>query len=475
MTDSDRERLKAAQAEMEAKYEAAKAELMRIPGVVGVGIGLRERDGGLTREPAWRVYVQGKKPLGDVPASERIPPFVQGIPTDVLTWTPREPLIGFNDEEDTTNYNPKVGGSQIGRKGRNSVGTLACFVRTADNKVAALTNYHVLWEESDSPSDGIGIGQPAHSDSICCTCNEFATTLKPPAGNGYGNKNKMDCALAILKEGVSYSPRVKTLRRADNTVEQDGTINGTAAATMGDAVWKIGRTTGLTRGTISQTAPEIIATPNAGLGRMVNFGDSGSALFEQASGNIVGLIWGMNGADNHGIAIPIADVLSNLNVTVITTAAGDGMVAGTVMEAHVLAAPSPGETIARIVDRLSLRPGGAELAETLRQQQREIAQLVNAKRGVTLAWQRNAGPTWMAAVLRSAREPTYRIPAELNGIPRAQLGEQLINALALEGSEQLQQAVTKYGEALLWLWNSCDTVDGMIETWGDQPSRVAAE
>lgn len=475
MTDSDRERLKAAQAEMESKYEAAKAELMRIPGVVSVGIGLRERGGSGTREPAWRVYVQEKKPLSDIPAAERIPPVVQGIPTDVLLWTPLKPLIGFDDEEDTTNYNPKIGGSQIGRKGQSGFGTLGCLVRTADNKVAALTNYHVLWEESEVPSDGVGVGQPDHSDSICCTCNEFATTLKPPAGNGYGSKGKMDCALAILKEGVKYSPRVKTLRRADSTVEQDGVINGTAAAVMGDAVWKIGRTTGLTRGTISQTAPLIIANPNAGLGRMVNFGDSGSVLFETASGKIIGLIWGMSGADNHAIATPIADVLANLNVTVITTAAGDGMVLGTSGESSVLAGPTPAETIADIVDRLGLRPGGAELAKTLREQRREVVQLVNAKRGVTLAWQRNAGPAWMAAVLRSAREPTYRLPAELNGIPRAELGRQLIAALNQDGSEELRHALAIYGEALQWLWTQCETVDGMIEMWGNQPTRVAAE
>lgn len=476
MTDSDREKLKAAQAEMEARYEAAKAELMRIPGVVGVGIGLRERGGGLTREPAWRVYVEEKKPLDQVPPAARIPPTVQGIPTDVLPWTEPQPLIGFSDEEDTTNYNPKIGGCQIGRKGRNGVGTLACFVRTSDNKVALLTNYHVLWEKTDTPSAGVGIGQPDHSDSICCTCNEFATTLVPPAGNGYGNASKPDCALALLKEGVKYSPRIKTVRRPDNTVEQDGTINGTIAATMGDAVWKVGRTTGLTRGTVSQTTPTIIANPDAGLGRMVNFGDSGSALFERTSGKIIGLIWGMNGADNHGIAMPIADVLSNLNITVITTAAGDGMVAGTVAEAQAQVGPSPADTIARIVERLDLRPGGADLAHTLRQRQREIVQLVNAKRGVTLAWQRNAGPTWMAAVLRSAREPTYRLPAELNGIPRAQFGAQLIDALARDGSEELRQAIAVHGDALQNLWENCDTVDGMIEAWGmETPAAVAAE
>jgi hypothetical protein len=28
---------------------------------------------------------------------------------------------------------------------------------------------------------------------------------------------------------------------------------------------------------------------------------------------------------------------------------------------------------------------------------------------------------------------------------------------------------------LQWLWTRCETVDGMIEMWGDQPTSVAAE
>jgi antibiotic biosynthesis monooxygenase (ABM) superfamily enzyme len=41
-----------------AVYDEVKAELMRIPGVVEVSVGLRERGGALTAEPTFRVHVE---------------------------------------------------------------------------------------------------------------------------------------------------------------------------------------------------------------------------------------------------------------------------------------------------------------------------------------------------------------------------------------------------------------------------------
>ena len=63
--------------------EARKA-LAAIPGVVGVGLGFSARGSQLTEEIALLVYVRKKRPLAEIPESERIPRSFGGVPTDVL-------------------------------------------------------------------------------------------------------------------------------------------------------------------------------------------------------------------------------------------------------------------------------------------------------------------------------------------------------------------------------------------------------
>src|SRR5262245_34037209 len=46
---------------------AVEPQLLSQPGVTGVGVGLREKGGKLTEEVVIRVYVERKRPLGEVP------------------------------------------------------------------------------------------------------------------------------------------------------------------------------------------------------------------------------------------------------------------------------------------------------------------------------------------------------------------------------------------------------------------------
>jgi len=61
-----------------------EAELLEIPGVTGVDIGYKVTEGEQTGELSIRVYVAEKKPLEDIPKSERIPKTTHGIKTDVI-------------------------------------------------------------------------------------------------------------------------------------------------------------------------------------------------------------------------------------------------------------------------------------------------------------------------------------------------------------------------------------------------------
>jgi len=74
--DEALERLRA----VKAVYEA---DLMRKANVVGVGIGLRQRQGELTGAPAIVVSVTRKVPLAQLAPGDVIPPELEGLPVDV--------------------------------------------------------------------------------------------------------------------------------------------------------------------------------------------------------------------------------------------------------------------------------------------------------------------------------------------------------------------------------------------------------
>lgn len=63
--------------------EAYEADLMRKANVVGVGIGMRQREGTWTNEPAIVVSVNRKVPLSEVGPEDVIPSELEGIPVDV--------------------------------------------------------------------------------------------------------------------------------------------------------------------------------------------------------------------------------------------------------------------------------------------------------------------------------------------------------------------------------------------------------
>jgi hypothetical protein len=60
-----------------------ETDLMRKANVVGVGIGMREREGQLTDEPAIVVSVTQKMPSSEVAPDDAIPAELDGVPVDV--------------------------------------------------------------------------------------------------------------------------------------------------------------------------------------------------------------------------------------------------------------------------------------------------------------------------------------------------------------------------------------------------------
>jgi hypothetical protein len=69
-----------------------EAELMRYPNVVGVGDGIRMRDGKPTGQAAIIVYVERKLPRKDLAERDLLPAEIEGVPVDVVETGRIEPM-----------------------------------------------------------------------------------------------------------------------------------------------------------------------------------------------------------------------------------------------------------------------------------------------------------------------------------------------------------------------------------------------
>lgn len=285
------------------------SSLLTLPGVVGVGYGLKERATNVLPIPAWRIYVRVKRPRLDLHSSELIPAQIGGLPTDVLTYAPVSPASG---------HGPGLGSGSKIANARGVPGTLGCIVRTVpDSQPAILSNWHVLF----------GHGSPEHStvwavDDSAGTRRFLAIgkTLYGKLGTvQLGSKAYyVDCAVGSCSISDDWSSR----RSAPPLV-----ISGHDTVQPGSPVTKVGAATGVTAGIVVDTgysdvawtegrhyaAPhQLLVKPIDGLAAFSAAGDSG-AIIVNAAGKAIGLLWGTN-SRGEGIASPIEPVLYTLNV-----------------------------------------------------------------------------------------------------------------------------------------------------------------
>lgn len=460
------------QQRMLALFPAVNEQLMRIPGVVRVGVGMKETGGGMTTTPAWTVHVERKKAPEEIPPDEMVPSEIAGFPTDVKIHHISTP------EEDDGKYRPVRGGIQIERAGSDEVGTLGCLghLDTPEHEVVLLTNAHVVGVAANDPAglsgsnvNSIELGQPTHIKSCCCTCNDIAVTLHAVRSGG------LDFAIAKLKSGV----------QSNAVIEEIGPIAGIAMAMMGETVKKRGRTTGLTTGTISDLFPhgtavitEILVKKNGGNERFSMPGDSGSALLN-ARNEIIGLHY--KGHNTEDVVPPHFDSTSQpiqlvldraqTNGFAFTITTGGGGESGEI--SSVLAASA--DVLWAVELRLRQTEAGRQLWELVERHQREVLHLVNHVRAVTVVWQRSEGPTYLAAVGRSLKEPIYRIPREVNRVSREQFVAAVAAALGAHGSERLRTDLAEHGALLGDVLLGCDTAEEMFRAWEEAAAPAVKE
>jgi hypothetical protein len=236
-----------------AIHANAKKELTKIPGVVGVGLGIKEVKGQLSEQVALIVYVEKKLPRNQVSQEQMIPSTFQGMPTDVQRYQPGEPFGGTTLE----------GGMQIRRlpdsNDRPKPGTLGYVVtRTTDNQTVMLSCEHVmLFHRQDERSI-------FHPDvSRCCgkLKHKVGTAIDGKTGNFSVNSSAgtfdfaMDGALASIDSGIDarkFIPNVGSIVGSG-----DISASPTSSGSPTISVKKMGAASAFTQGTVDDVAYDL--------------------------------------------------------------------------------------------------------------------------------------------------------------------------------------------------------------------------
>jgi S1-C subfamily serine protease len=318
----------------EVKNDAVEL-MMDKPNVTAVGVGYKNRGRGGAQEIAIIVSVDKKLPERDLSPEDRIPRQVNGIPTDVVESGP------FHAFAQTERLRPARPGISIGNV-QITAGTYGCMV-TRDGQRFVLSNNHVLadankaplgsvvvqpgtYDGGKNPADRIGVLQefvPIAFDGTTPTppptgCGAqlarfFGIHVEPPKPFNEPGNNKVDCALCKPDDEALISPDILGI----------GVPRGVVLGTLGMAVTKSGRTTGLTNGEIEQIdvtsrvnfgGPIATFTGQLLAGAISQPGDSGSAVLD-TDRNVIGLLFA--GSNTSTLINPIQFVLEALKVEVV--------------------------------------------------------------------------------------------------------------------------------------------------------------
>jgi hypothetical protein len=412
----------------------AEKQLLQIPGVVSVAVGLRDKAGVLTDEACFKVYVDKKKDKNSIDPAHLIPEKINGIPTDVIE------LGDIQHEADEKEYRPLCGGIQIQSEKSDGRGTLGCLAKdNTNNKTVILSNRHVLMDSKEQAGDLVG--QPSSPcKSCCCECCFVAKIVRGTAKTD----TEVDGAIAELANGEELN--------YVNEVLEIGPVSGTDIAVFGDTVRKRGRTTGLTIGTISSVnkgflmdgvnyVGQIEVTPNPPFASFTKPGDSGSVYVNQLN-KIVGLHFSGNGTTSNGNQI--AKVLAKLNISIPDT--------GTALSVPLRSAHITGTNnsaiLKTVTDVMEAYEGGAVLIEVIKKHRVEVMRLINTNREVKVAWHRYQGPLFMAHLMEKGKNPEYIVPEAVEGFSYQRLLLKMSVMLEKYGSQELASDIDNYSFAV---------------------------
>jgi hypothetical protein len=301
-------------------------DLFTNPNVVGTATGI-----GPDGNPAIMVYLKSAPVTGGKDrVVDAVPATVEGV--QVITEVTGEfRAMATTAVSHTAKQTPPISLGTSGgwrydlANGYCCSGTLGALIQKGGVQYI-LSNYHVFWGDNTLGGNarvataGDPVIQPGMVDISCNAAN--AQNVATLSGSG---------SLPSANVDAGYAQVITGMVRTDGAILEIGTIGATTvSATIGQAVKKSGRTTGLTRSTISglnatisvqydtecgggvaftKTFTGQIVVKNKG-SRFLNSGDSGSLMVQDVTTNpkAVGLLFA--GSSTSAIANPIGSVLS---------------------------------------------------------------------------------------------------------------------------------------------------------------------
>lgn len=314
----------------EAPRLMAQAMTHSVTNIVGTGIGEKLTDGRRTGRMAIRVYVINKVPKkneSELPRDMLIPKVVKGALTDEMTdvIAVGRPLLRQN----SFYIRPAPGGVSIGNINDPSAVTLGCLVQK-ENDIFILSNNHVLARQNAAKQDE-DIVQPGTYDGGTDVIAKLAE-MKNVVADGIA-LNLVDAAIAKPIERSLVSDEIIRIGRPKGTIEPR----------RYRWVIKCGRTTYLTRGYIDDFDVTIQIPFAGGVAKFTeqiliwgvlpreyydlptaaymppfsDSGDSGSAVIDETTGYVVGLLFAGSDTYNVTYANKIRNVESELGVKVL--------------------------------------------------------------------------------------------------------------------------------------------------------------
>ena len=292
-------------------------EILRIPGVHGIGIGYRQRRGRNTTELALVVHVERKRPKRELVPSELLPERLTfqsrdekaeiSVPVDVREAPRPVPEVACDpcDVNFGSRVRPVPGGFSVGLATQPG-GTLGGWVwDDVNDQIVLISNHHVLGGVVNAQ-----VIQPSIGDGGSSPVDNFGRVVR--AGT-------LDVSLARATNGSDVETEIRCVT--------DG-VYEIADPHLGMEVEKAGQTTGLTCGLV-----DLIDYDSGHYGShndvwidgdgadFSNAGDSGALYVERVHPDgrsfkrVIGIHWG--GSGNDGVGHPIRAVLEDVNATTI--------------------------------------------------------------------------------------------------------------------------------------------------------------
>jgi len=318
--------------------------LLRLPNVVGVGIGYKKVAGETTPDLAVVVFVEEKLPADALPRSHLVPRQVNKLPTDVVA-VGRIRLLG----QRTARVRPAVPGVSIGHY-RITAGTLGAVVLDKNGEPMILSNNHILANRSNGADGraqtGDPILQPGPLDGGILRRDTLARLVRfvpiqySPEAVTCPVAARMEHLLNRLVQAYHPAYSIRMYRRTAglNLVDaalaapvnpadvkgeilELGRVTGTVDPELGTPVKKSGRTSGVTNGTVMYLDATVTVDVDEGAqatwedqivtSAISKPGDSGSLVVD-GENRAVGLLFA--GSDKTTVCNRITNVLHVLGV-----------------------------------------------------------------------------------------------------------------------------------------------------------------